>query len=127
MDGIGLALENFDLVGRWRERDNGYPIDAATSLVDGTSIAGPADLRAALVARSDAFVTSLTERLLRYALGRAVQPDDMPAIRAIVRGAAQRDFRFSAIVLGIAHSAPFRMKTKSGDAETTVAAIAPAR
>jgi hypothetical protein len=120
MDGIGLALENFDLVGRWREQDNGYAIDAATSLVDGTPVAGPADVRAALVGRSEAFVTSLTERLLTYALGRPTQHNDMPAVRKIVRGAAEHDFKFSSLVLGIAHSAPFQMKTKSA----TVAAVA---
>ncbi len=122
MDGIGLALENFDLVGRWRERDNGYAIDAATSLVDGTPVAGPADVRAALVGRSDAFVTSFTERLLTYALGRPTQHYDMPAIRKIVHEASEHDFRFSAIVLGIAHSAPFRMKTKTTKAPVTIAA-----
>jgi hypothetical protein len=117
MDGVGLALENFDLVGRWRVQDNGYAIDAATSLVDGTPVAGPADVRAALVARSDAFVASFTEHLLTYALGRPVQPSDGPAVRKIMRDAAKHDFRFSAVVLGIAHSVPFQMSTMTGAAD----------
>ena len=69
-------------------------------------------MRAALLARRDAFVTNSTERLLTYALGRSVQYDDMPTVRAIVRGAVPNDYRFSAIILGIIESAPFQMKMK---------------
>jgi hypothetical protein len=112
MDPIGLSLENFDLIGAWRQRDGRVPIDASGQLVDGTPLHGPADLRAALLARRDAFVTNATERLLTYALGRPVQYDDMPTVRAIVRGAAPNGYRFSAIILGIIESAPFQMKMK---------------
>jgi len=112
MDPIGLALENFDLVGTWRERDGGTPIDASGQLVDGTQLGSPGDLRRALLNRRDAFVTTATERLLTYALGRPVQYADMPVVRAIVRRAAASQYRFSAIVLGIVESAPFQMKRK---------------
>jgi len=112
MDPIGLALEHFDLVGTWRERDGRTPIDASGQLVDGTPLHGAADLRQALLSRSDAFVTAATEKLFTYALGRPVQYDDMPAVRAIVRRAAQHDYRFSSLVLGVVESAPFQKKIK---------------
>jgi hypothetical protein len=117
IDPFGFALENFDLVGRWRETDNGYPLDTSTVLVDGTPISGPVDMRLALLDRADSFVTSMTERLLTYALGRVVEHYDMPAVRRIVRDAAQEDYRFPAIVLGIVESLPFQMKVK-GPAQT---------
>jgi cytochrome c551/c552 len=110
MDPLGFALENFDLVGKWRERDIGNPIDASGELVDGTKIGGPADLRKALVGRSDAFVTSATEKLLTYALGRGIQYSDMPVVRSIVRDSAKNNYRFSAIVLGIVKSVPFQTR-----------------
>jgi hypothetical protein len=112
MDPIGFALENFDLVGTWRERDGRIPIDSSGQLVDGTTLHGPADLRQALLSRSNAFVTNVTERLLTYALGRPVEYYDMPTVRAIVRRAAQNDYRFSSLVLGVVESAPFQMKVK---------------
>jgi hypothetical protein len=112
MDPIGFALENFDLIGAWRETDAGVPIDATGELVDGTYLDGPAALREALLARSEAFVTTSTEKLMTYALGRAVEYYDMPTVRAIVRAAAEEDYRFSALVLGIVNSTPFRSKMK---------------
>ena len=81
IDPFGFALENFDLVGRWRDSDAGEPIDASARLVDGTAVDGPAALRAALLDRSDAVVTSFTERLLTYALGRILEAHDKPAVR----------------------------------------------
>jgi hypothetical protein len=116
IDPYGFALENFDLVGRWRTLDSGEPIDATAVLTDGTAIDGPASLRDALLDRSDSFVTALTEKLLTYALGRILVADDKPAVREIVRAAAREDYRFSRIVLGIANSPPFRLQTKSGGA-----------
>jgi hypothetical protein len=113
MDPIGLSLENFDQIGAWRERDAGVPIDSSGQLVDGTPLHGPADLREALLSRSDAFVTAATERLFTYALGRPVQYYDMPTVRAIVRRAAQDDYRMSSLVLGVVESAPFRMRVKA--------------
>jgi hypothetical protein len=115
MDPIGLALENFDLVGRWRDMDNGKPIDASATLTDGTPLSGAADLRQALLGKSDVFATRLTERLLTYALGRVIDDRDMPAVRRILRGAQDRDYRFSAIVWGIVTSDPFRKRVKLDD------------
>jgi len=112
MDPIGFALEPFDLVGTWRERDGGIPVDASGQLVDGTPLHGPADLRQALLTRSDAFVTTATERLLTYALGRPVEYFDMPTVRSIVHRAASNDYKFSSLVLGVIESAPFQMKMK---------------
>jgi len=118
MDPVGLALENFDLVGRWRETDNGKPIDASAALTDGTVVKGPAELRDALFARSDVFVTAFTEQLLTYALGRLASYRDMPAVREIVREASRDDYRFSSIVRGIVLSEPFLTRIKQADAAT---------
>lgn len=114
IDPFGFALENFDLVGRWRDADAGEPIDATAVLTDGTAIDGPAGLRRALLARPDTFVTALTEKLMTYALGRILTADDRPAVRAIVAAAADVDYRFSSLVLGIASSMPFQMQTSLG-------------
>jgi len=112
MDPIGFALENFDLVGTWRDIDGKSPVDASGQLVDGTKLNGPADLREALLSRSEAFVTNATEKLFTYALGRPVQYFDMPTVRSIVHGASQNDFRFSSLVTGIVSSDAFQMKIK---------------
>jgi hypothetical protein len=112
MDPIGFALENFDLVGTWRDVDGKSPVDATGQLVDGTKLNGAADLRQALLSRSDAFVTNATEKLLTYALGRPVQYFDMPTVRAVVHRAAQTDYRFSSLVLGVVSSDAFQMKMK---------------
>jgi mono/diheme cytochrome c family protein len=112
MDPIGLSLENFDHVGKWRAVDGKTPIDATAQLVDGTKLDGPLTLRRALLERSDVFATVATEKLLTYASGRAVQYQDMPAVRTIVRDAARDKYRFSALVLGIVKSTPFQMRTK---------------
>lgn len=118
MDPIGLALENFDLVGRWRVEENGYPLNTRTQMVDGTAIDGPVLLRQALLARSDSLVTTITEKLMTYALGRAVEAHDMPAVRGIVRSAAPDDFRFSDIVLGVVQSDPFLRRAAVGAGNT---------
>lgn len=110
IDPLGFALENFDLVGRWRETDSGEAIDASGQLWDGTPVVGPAGLRAALEDRSDLFVQAFTERLLTYALGRGLEYYDMPTVRTIVAGAGEEDFRFAALVSGIVESVPFRMR-----------------
>jgi hypothetical protein len=126
MDPIGFALENFDLVGKWRDTESGAPIDASGVLVDGTKLDGPVSLRTALLSRPDAFVTTLTEKLLTYALGRGLQPYDMPTVRSIVAHAEEDEYRFSTLVLGIVRSTPFQMKlkrsTQAATAETQVAA-----
>ncbi len=112
MDPIGLSLENFDAVGRFRTLgESGGPIDASGSLPDGTRFTGAAGLREALLARREQFVTTLTEKLLTYALGRGVEYYDQPAVRAIVRDAARRDYRFAtALVAGVVRSTPFQMR-----------------
>jgi hypothetical protein len=112
MDPIGFSLENFDLDGRWRTTEGNSPIDASGKLVDGTPLNGVKDLRAALLSRSDAFVTSFTEKLLTYALGRRLEYYDEPSVREITRAARVENYRFSAVVLGIVRSAPFQMKVK---------------
>jgi hypothetical protein len=110
MDPIGLALENFDAVGRWRTEDQGVAIDPSAQLVDGTPISGPADLRKALLDRSDAFVASLTDKLLMYGLGRETTYADMPVVRRIMHSAAPRRYRLSDLILGVVNSAPFQWR-----------------
>jgi hypothetical protein len=112
MDPIGFSLENFDLAGKWRDVDGKTAVDASGELVDGTKLSGPDTLRQALVSRSDAFVTTATEKLLTYAVGRAVHYYDMPVVRSVIRDAARNDYRFSSLVLGIVKSVPFQMKVK---------------
>ena len=110
MDPIGLALENFDGVGQWRDADAGFKIDAAGQLVDGTKVDGPSSLRQALLDRPEAFVGAMTEKLLMYGVGRETQYYDMPVVRAIMKDAAGDRYRFSELVLGIVQSAPFQMR-----------------
>ena len=110
IDPPGFALENFDAVGRWRELDDAFrPIDASGRLPDGTAFDGVVGFRDALAADPESFVTNVTEKLLTYALGRGLEPYDMPAVRRIVRGAAP-DYRLQDVILGIADSIPFRMR-----------------
>jgi mono/diheme cytochrome c family protein len=112
MDPLGLALEQFDAVGRWRTvSEAGDPIDASGTLPDGTPFDGAADLTRALLGRSDLFVTTITEKLLTYALGRGLEYYDMPAIRSISRQVADADHRFSALVIGVVKSRPFQMRS----------------
>jgi mono/diheme cytochrome c family protein len=110
MDPIGFALEHFDAVGRWRDEDAGAPIEAASELPDGRVVDGPEGVQAMLTARPELFVSALTEKLMMYALGRNVQYYDAPAVRAVVRDAATRNYEFSAIVEGIVASVPFQMR-----------------
>jgi hypothetical protein len=114
MDPVGFALEPFDLIGQWRDEDGGSPVDATGRLADGTALDGPAGLRAALLDRRDAVASTAAEKLLTYALGRRVEHFDMPAVRRIVRDAAPGNYRFSALIAGIVHSAPFQMKRYDG-------------
>ncbi|HEV2700013.1 MAG TPA: DUF1592 domain-containing protein [Steroidobacteraceae bacterium] len=113
MDPVGFALENFNAIGAWRERDGDSLIDASGVLVDGTKIVGPEGLTAALMSRSDLFVTNVVEKLMVYALGRGVDYHDMPAVRGIVRQGQRADLRFSALILGVVQSAPFRGRIKA--------------
>ena len=115
MDPLGFALENFDAIGRWRDRsESNTAINASGLLPDGRRFDGPAGLRAALLSTPDQFMHTVTEKLLTYALGRGVEHFDAPAIRRIVRNAARDDYRFAAVVVGIVNSTPFQMrKTQS--------------
>lgn len=110
MDPLGLALENFDAVGRWRTKELGGQIDTAGQLADGTKVSGPTELRDALMKRPDQFTGTMTEKMLTYALGRAVEAADMPVVREITRQTARQNYKFSAVVLGIVKSTPFQMK-----------------
>ena len=112
MDPMGFALENFDLIGEWREFDGPSRIDSTGQLADGTPVKGPGDLRRAVLGRSDAFMTTATEKLYTYALGRPVHSYDMPTVRAIVRRAAANDNRFSSLVMGIIESDAFQKRVK---------------
>ncbi len=111
MDPLGLALENYDAVGKWRATGaTGRPIDAAGNLPDGTAFEGPTGLRALLLERRELFIGTLAEKLLAYALGRGPEYYDRPTVRAITRSAAAEDYRWSALVVGIVQSTPFRMR-----------------
>ena len=111
MDPLGFALENFNGIGRWRTTSEaGTPIDAAGELADGSPVEGPASLRSALLKRPENFVTTVTEKLLTYGLGRGVEYSDAPDVRRIVREAAADDYRWSALIAGIVRSVPFQMR-----------------
>ena len=110
MDPIGIALENYDVIGRWRVRDNGMPVDSRGELWDGSKVENPADLRAALLLRRETLLRTFTKNLMAYGLGRRVEYYDLPAVRTIVSSAAKQDHRFSAYVLGVVNSQAFRMQ-----------------
>ena len=111
MDPLGLSLENFDAVGRWRDKsDTKQAIDSSGELPDGTAFNGPSGLKDALLAHPDRFVTTVAEKIMIYALGRGVEYYDAPAVRAVVREAANDNYRLSALVKGVAMSKPFRMR-----------------
>jgi hypothetical protein len=111
MDPIGLAVENFDAVGRWRNRGEGdATIDTAGALPSGVTFTGVAGLRKALLDQPDAFATTVTEKLLTYALGRGLDYHDAPTVRAIVRETRSRDYRFSSLIAGVINSTPFQMR-----------------
>ena len=110
MDPIGFSLENYDAVGKWRVEFAGQPIDASGLLPDGSTFDGPDGLRNLLLERPDDFVGTVTEKLLTFALGRSLEYYDMPSVRAIVRAAAQDDYRWSSVILGVIESAPFQMR-----------------
>nr|AGD93281.1 hypothetical protein orf503 [uncultured bacterium]AGD93332.1 hypothetical protein orf503 [uncultured bacterium] len=109
IDPLGLALENFDVVGMWRIRDGGTAIDASGKLYDGTPLDGPGGVRTVLLAKKETVLRTFTENLMAYGLGRRLEPFDMPTVRKIVREAAPAQNRFSSFVLGIVKSPAFRM------------------
>ncbi len=110
MDPIGFSLENYDAVGRWRTSENGSPVDVAGGLPDGSTFNGLAGLKKALLSRPELFVSTTTEKLMTYALGRGVEDYDQPAVRAVVQNARNHDYSFSSLVLGIVNSTPFQMR-----------------
>jgi mono/diheme cytochrome c family protein len=110
IDPVGFALEQFDAVGRWREMEEGKPVDAAGGLPDGREFTGVSGLEQALLQRPELFVRTLTEKLFTFALGRAPEESDAPAIRKIVRDARADDYRFSSLIVGLASSTPFQMR-----------------
>jgi hypothetical protein len=110
MDPIGLALDNFDVMGRWRYRENGAALDTRGELYDGTPISAPSELAAALLKRPIPLVRTFTENMLTYALGRRLEPYDMPTVRAIAKAAESNDYRVSSFVLGVVMSDAFRMR-----------------
>ena len=113
MDPLGLAMENFDAVGKWRTREAGATIDASGELGDGTRVDGVVALRSALLARPEVLVGTFTEKLMTYGLGRGLEYYDMPAVREIIRSAGPDDYRFGSLVLAIVRSVPFQMRTKA--------------
>ncbi|MCI0432848.1 MAG: DUF1592 domain-containing protein [Gemmatimonadetes bacterium] len=110
MDPIGLALDNFDVTGKWRIRENGMPLDTRGELYDGTPVASPEDLRKALLARPIPLIRTFTGNLMAYALGRRMEYADGPAIRSVAREAERQGYRLSAFILGVVKSDAFRLK-----------------
>jgi hypothetical protein len=118
IDPVGFALENFDAVGRWRDQTReGLEIDSAGVLGDGTPVNGPVALREALLARPETFATTVTKKLLIYALGRGLEPADMPVVRSVLRNAADQNYELSSIILGIVDSFPFQMRRNAAAAD----------
>jgi mono/diheme cytochrome c family protein len=117
MDPLGFSLENFDAVGAWRASTAGKPVDPSGVLPDGTKFSGPAGLQGILLARKDQFVEAFTERLMTYALGRGVEAQNMPAVRAIRAEAAKNNYRIGDIILGIVQSVPFTMRRTPNHAD----------
>jgi hypothetical protein len=120
MDPIGFAMENFDGVGRWRDQDAGNPIDASGVFPGGEKFDGMAGLKASLLRHPEEFVSTITEKLMMYGVGRNVQYYDRPAIRAIIKQAARNNYTFASLVLGVVESAPFQMRETpaAGEAKT---------
>jgi len=110
MDPIGFSLENYDVVGKWRREFAGQPIDASGLLPDGNTFDGPDGLQGLLLERPDDLVGTITEKLMRFALGRSLEYYDMPEVRAVVRAASEGDYRWSSIILGVVESTPFQMR-----------------
>jgi len=122
IDPIGFALENFDAVGQWQDKTkDGLKIDNVGVLFDGTPVDGPIALRKALLAKPEVFVGTVTEKMMIYALGRGLGPQDMPTVRNIMRSAAKNNYAMQSIILGIVQSPAFQMRTKLTHASATKA------
>jgi hypothetical protein len=114
---MGFAMENLDAVGKWRTEDAGSPIDATAVTADGTPLEGVQSLRELTVRNSDLFAEAVTEKLLTYAIGRGLEYEDMPLLRSITRSAAEGDYRFSSLLMGVIRSPAFTMNTATGASE----------
>jgi mono/diheme cytochrome c family protein len=110
MDPVGFALENYDAVGRYRSAEEGAPLDVTGGLPDGSKFEGVSGLQQALLNRPEIFLTTFTDKLLTYALGRGVEDYDAPAVRGIVRAAGAQNYRFSSFIIGTVKSTPFQMR-----------------
>jgi hypothetical protein len=121
MDPIGLAMENYDAVGLWREKDSGAAVDAAGVMYDGTKLNGPVALRNAILSHSEAYLSNFAENMLAYGTGRVLEYKDMPTVRVIERSAAASNNRFSAFVLGVVKSPQFQMRHAEEPAGATSA------
>ena len=121
MDPIGLSLDNFDVTGRWRERENGMPLDTRGDYYDGTPVNNLSQLSAALLKRPEPLVRTFTENLMAYALGRRVETFDMPAVRAISAAAAGDGYKMSSFILGVVRSDAFQRKHVDAAAATDAA------
>jgi hypothetical protein len=127
MDPIGLALDNFDVTGRWRVRENGMPLDTAGDYYDGTKVTSAPELTAALLKRPQPLVRNFTENLMAYALGRRVEYFDQPTIRQIARQAEAANYKISSFILGVVKSDAFRMRRVEPETSTTDSARAGVR
>jgi hypothetical protein len=123
IDPIGLALDNFDVTGRWRFRENGAPLDTRGQMYDGTEVTSPAELTRALLKRPTPLVRSFTENLMAYAIGRRVEDTDQPAVREIARSAESNGYRVSSFILGVVNSRAFQYRR--ADATTEAAPAGP--
>ncbi|MGH9384235.1 MAG: DUF1592 domain-containing protein [Vicinamibacterales bacterium] len=119
MDPIGLALDNFDVTAKWRQRENGMPLDTAGDFYDGTRVTSPGELVAALLRRPVPLVRTFTENLMAYALGRRLEYYDQPAVRTIAKAAATTDYKMSSFIIGVVKSDAFRMRRVEPEATTT--------
>jgi hypothetical protein len=123
MDPIGFAMENFDAVGKWRDQDAGKPVEASSTLADGTVVDGVAGVRALVLRDPERFAAAIAEKLLMFGISRNVQYFDVPSIRKIVRDSKNSNFQFADLVLGVAKSTPFQMRTVSPKAAVKTASV----
>jgi hypothetical protein len=118
---MGMVMENFDAVGKWRTTDAGSAIDPTGVTNDGTELDGVGSLRELTLSKSDLFARVVTERLLSYAIGRGLDYEDMPLVRSIAHEAADHDYRFSTLLMAVVQSPAFTMNLKSAAGVTTAA------
>ena len=120
-------MENFDVTGRWRVRDNGMPIDSRGELWDGSKAHDLPGLQAALIRRQETLLRTFTQNLMAYAIGRRIESYDMPTVRTIVREAAQKNHRMSAFILGVIRSPAFQMQRVDEQAKSATQPTSPSR